>query len=179
MWDYSIRQEIEIFSVYIAAAESFVECLWIHLGSNIPAACSPAHLYVHSVPFLSSAIFTADRRQSVPVHCLHHHDECPLRLWNLCSTELIQMYLTENAVNLLPQCLLSRSDEIRAICFKHGTYRASCKVQFMKPTLHTRTLKYELTRHTISYISLYFSDRASYQSISYNQLDALMFYFVI
>ena len=49
MWDYSISQETEFFSVYIRAAESFAECLWIHLGANIPAACSLADLYVQSV----------------------------------------------------------------------------------------------------------------------------------
>lgn len=135
-------------------SESFVEFLWVHLGANIPAACSLADLYVQtdrqSAPFLSLAIFTADRQQSVFVHCLHQHYVCPLHLWTLCSTEHIQMYLIQNTVSLLPQWPFVK--ERRNTCIIFRTLYVPCmgQIQFMKPTLHT--LQYANNRHTISYV---------------------------
>jgi hypothetical protein len=117
-----------MFSVYTAASESFVEGLWVQLGANTPGACSLADLYIQSVPFISLTIFTADRQQPVFVHCLHHHDVCPLHLWTLCSTELIQMYLIQNTVNLVPQWPLSGSDEIRTCSIFH-TLHVPCMMQ--------------------------------------------------
>jgi hypothetical protein len=120
MRDYSRSQETDIFSVYIAASESFVECLWIHLGANIPAACSQADLCVQSVssvPSLSLAIFAADLQQSVLVHCLHQHDVCPSRLWTV-------QHRAHPIQNSFHSNLCHRTTKYKQY---YCTYRAWCK----------------------------------------------------
>lgn len=134
----------------------FVECLWIHLGANIPAASAwQIYMYSQSVPFLSLAIFTADRQQSVFIHCLHQHDVCPLHLWTLCSTELTQMYLIRNS-KFVSTVTFVRERRITCSFFWHTLYvglPSMMQIQFMKPAL--RKLQYEHNRHTISYMFQY------------------------
>jgi len=152
MWDYSISQEIGSFSVYITS-ESFVECVWIHLGANIPAACSLTDLYVQSV----SPHLIVGNIYSWPAAVGLLVLPSPARRVSIASLNSVQHRADPNIFNSESSKFASSvtlARERRTTCSSiHTMYvglPSMMQIQFMKPTLYE--LQYEHNRHTISYM---------------------------